>query len=203
MRIGKSHGPVKAQIIGSRSSRGWQVSTSMLALVLAGGLAMPAPAYADDWLGTISNDWFNAGNWSAGVPTGAGTAVNINTDTPNPTVLNGGVATVGNVTLGGSGDGSLVVSGGGKLNSSNNGIVGDVFTGTATVTGAGSEWNSNGTLVVGLGGTGDLTVSLRGAVSAADVVIGNSVGSVGTVTVDGSTLTSTGDLLVGTSGTGT
>ena len=39
-----------------------------------------------NWTGAVSSNWFTAGNWIAGVPTG-GTNANINTVSPNPTVV--------------------------------------------------------------------------------------------------------------------
>ena len=39
-----------------------------------------------NWTGAVSSDWFTAGNWTAGVPT-AVTSANIDTVTPNPTVI--------------------------------------------------------------------------------------------------------------------
>ena len=66
-------------------------------------------------------------------------------------------------------------------------------TGTATVTGAGSTWNSS-YLNVGYSGSGTLNITDGGAVSSADASIGN--GTV-TVTGPGSTWTNTGTLDVG------
>lgn len=194
---------LKRLALTSTALAGWsRPVTSVLALALAGGLAMPLPAFADDWLGTSSNDWSTAGNWSAGVP-GAGTDVNIDTVTPNPTVLNGGAATVGTVTVGTSASGSLVVSGGGTLDGVA-GIVGDGVNsnGTVTVDGAGSKWTNSSELDVGNRGTGTLDITNGGAVSNFRTILGSNTGSNATVTVDGvgSTWTN-GDLLyVGANG---
>lgn len=77
-------------------------------------------------------------------------------------------------------------------------------TGTATVDGAGSAWNSGG-LVVGSGGTGTLTIQNGGKVSSVFFGdLGLVRGSTGTVTVDGagSVWTNSGDIHVGQYGTG-
>ncbi|MGL4263385.1 MAG: hypothetical protein ACRCTX_17365, partial [Afipia sp.] len=47
------------------------------------------PVQAADWLGTVSADWFTAGNWNPSAVPGSGTAVNINNAaTPNPATIN-------------------------------------------------------------------------------------------------------------------
>jgi hypothetical protein len=55
--------------------------------------------------------WFAAGNWSAGVPT-ALTNANIDTVTPNATVVGTGGATAGNLSVGQGGIGGLTIQGG-------------------------------------------------------------------------------------------
>ncbi|MDP8995558.1 MAG: hypothetical protein M3O03_00940, partial [Pseudomonadota bacterium] len=57
------------------------MASSVLALGLVSATAIPAHA-ADLWTGTNSTDWFNAGNWAAGVPTNA-TSTQIDTVAPN------------------------------------------------------------------------------------------------------------------------
>lgn len=75
-------------------------------------------------------------------------------------------------------------------------------TGTATVTGAGSQWNSSSTSTayVGQNGTGALTISNGGAVSSGVIIIGNNATSVGTVRVEGggTLTTATGNATLGT-----
>ena len=58
-------------------------------------------------------------------------------------------------------------------------------TGTATVTGTDSEWNTDFFLHVGETGTGTLNVEAGGLVSNADGTIGINLNSTGTVTVPG------------------
>ncbi len=80
-------------------------------------------------------------------------------------------------------------------------------TAEATVTGAGSTWTNdgNGSLYVGSGGSGTLTITDGGTVSNAWGFIGYSLGSTGRVTVSGagSTWTNRDDLFVGSGDNGT
>lgn len=112
--------------------------------------------------------------------------------------------------VGRTSDGSLLINSGSVFTSS------DVYfgydsgvTGTATVTGPGSKWNSSssfsGFLYVGYGGTGILSIEDGGQVSNGFSMIGNSSGSEGTVLVTGanSKWTTNNILYVGSQGSGT
>lgn len=111
------------------------------------------------------------------------------------------------VQVGSSGTGSLVISNGGVV-SDTIGYLGTNISssiGTATVTGSGSAWTNSSTLNIGNNGTGALTVTNGGAVSAANFVIGQSTGGLGSAVVSGSgsMLTDTNNLNIGSRGTGT
>ena len=183
-------------------------SSSVFALLLSAGLALPDAARAVDWTGATSNDWFMTGNWSTDAVPTAGDTVVISTVTPNPTTVNGGnafahVLEVGIVPLT---SGVLTISNGGTV-SSVQGYLGfnSGSTGTVAVTGAGSTWSSSLALVIGNSGTGALTIANGGAVSSNFGAIGSTATGTGTVVVDGagSSWTNSGALLVGDSGTGT
>lgn len=77
-------------------------------------------------------------------------------------------------------------------------------TGSASVDGAGSIWASGGTIVVGNGGGGGLSVSSGGVVTDTDAVIGALSGGSGTamVTGEGSSWSHAGSLVIGDAGTG-
>jgi outer membrane autotransporter protein len=176
-------------------------------LALAALAAAPAPTQAQsNWTGAVSTNWFDAGNWTSGVPDGAD-SVNIDVVTPNPTVVSGAVATARFLSVGGgiSGIGQLTIQGGGVLNSQF-GSIGQAAQssaiGTVTVTGAGSRWvNSEGLMV----GSGTLTIANGGTVTNADGVVGGDAGSASpavTVTGAGSQWTNSGDLAVGFAGEG-
>ncbi len=179
------------------------VLTSALAALTFGVAAFPGTAHADDWLGTTSTDWFNAANWSAGVPDAATDAI-IDTTTPNATEVDGAAAGAAITVVGNTGTGSLTISNGGTL-ASDDAHLGVIAggTGTAVVTGPASIWSS-AALYVGNGGNGTLTVSDDGFVAVADgAIIGTDTDSNGTVTVtSGATLSNAGELFVGVRGTG-
>ena len=143
----------------------WPQSLSRAALLgstmLTASLLASTSAFAGtpQWLGTVSTDWFTAGNWSpAAVPT-AGDAVTIDTTSPNLTVINGGAAAGQQIFVGNIGTGSLAIVGGGVL-TSNAGTLGNFMNGNGTVAvgGAGSAWNNSGDLAIGNLGTGALNI---------------------------------------------
>ena len=125
------------------------------------------------WNGTTSNDWTDGANWAGGVAPAPGTAVNINTASPNPVLGVSGAAagTTGNIAIGaGVGStGNLTIQNASTLTSSGANVrLGQAAgsSGTATVTGAGSQWLvTNGQLVVGFGGSGILNIQNGGTVS--------------------------------------
>jgi fibronectin-binding autotransporter adhesin len=161
-----------------------------------------------DWTGTVSSDWFTAGNWNAGVPTSA-TSANIDSATPNATVVGAAGATVQNLAVGSVGTGILTIQNGGTV-SNVLGAVGNLAgsNGMVTVTGAGSSWTNSGTIVVGGVGKGILTIQNGGTVSSAGGgSVGLNAGSQGTVIVTGAgsawNNSPGGGLNIGSSGFGT
>lgn len=127
----------------------------------------------------------------------------------------GGTSSIYNANVGGTGtlagSGILEISGGGRL-ANYIGYVGNAadITGQATVTGAGSSWQSSSVLYVGFNGSGSLTVAngatvVGGINTTSDAVrVGYNAPGSGTVLVTGagSTLTSTGTVTIGWNGTG-
>ena len=120
----------------------------------------------------------------------------------------------GDLYVGDSGTGTLLVSAGGAVTNNENNIGATIgesagSTGTVTVTGTGSSWTDNGDLFVGDYGTGTMVISAGGSVTDTEnnvgAAIGQIAGSTGTVKVtgSGSTWTNNGDIVVGNSGTGT
>jgi outer membrane autotransporter protein len=136
-------------------------------LVFGGALcAAPPPVAAQTfWTGATSTNWFTPGNWSTNAVPTAVDLVQINTITPNATVIAGGPAVAAGSDIG-----------------NNAGSQGAV-----TVTGAGSTWTNNGLLSVGTSGTGTLTIANGGVVSngGASGFIAYTTGSQGTVIVTG------------------
>ena len=87
--------------------------------------------------------------------------------------------------VGNNGTGELIIRNGGTVSSP----VGPIYvginsgsTGTVTVDGTGSNWTSTGNITVGLAGTGNLTISNDGKVSAGSVAVAASTGT-GTINI--------------------
>ena len=184
----------------------WRLRLSATSVVALGLVAATTtPSRAVDWTGTTSNNWFNAGNWSGGVPTN-GTNATIDTITPNATVVGTAGAQAVNLRVGASATGTLTIQAGGTV-SNTAGIIGENggSIGTVIVDGAGSSWTNSNSLDIGSEGNGTLTIRNGAAVVAGTVgFIGNYPGGMGTVTIDGigSTLT-VPDLYIGWDGQAT
>ena len=133
---------------------------------------------------------------------------NINTVTPNSTVIGSPGALAQNLSVGQNGTGMLTIQTGGTLADSF-GAVGNLpgGLGTVTVTGAGSNWSNAGSVVVGGQGTGTLAIQDGGTVNSGGGSVGLSAGSTGTVTVTGPGSSwingPSGGLNIGSFGTGT
>jgi outer membrane autotransporter protein len=202
-------GATHSNNLGLAEGRRLRISTSVLALVLAGGLAFPGYAFADtDWKGTVSDDWYDAGNWTNGAPDVAaiGVATNIDSITPNITVINGAAAASGSLYVGVGNTGSLDIVGGGNLLDALGTVgAGAGSNGTVSVSGSGSEWTNSTGLFVGFNGTGTINVTNAGVLTGPQGFLGFHTGSTGTVNVDGagSAWTNSGYLSIGYRGTGT
>lgn len=198
--------------------------------VIAGVSVLPLTAFATDWVGTTSHDWFEGTNWSPAtdvsgnvLPPAAPTAAdpaNVGNESNGVGVANGKVSIAGagknaeaaglNVGVYSGNQGTLSITGGATLATplfaafpqfSNIGYFGS---GAMTVDGAGSKWTNGDGLYVGLVGTGTLTISNGGKVSNTDASLGESNGANGTVTVTGAGSNWTNNnLTVGNGGNGT
>ena len=167
--------------------------------------------------------WSNSGNLSIGM-SGAGTlnvqsGGNVSSGSGSIGGAAAGTATVSGAnsswTMGGSlnignantGAATLNVQSGGTVSSGQTSLGNSSFnTGTVVVTGAGSNW-TNGSVVIGNNGTGQLSVLDGGTVTSTSQSVdylGLSNASQGTATVDGANSQwSASSLTVGYSGTGT
>ena len=206
--------PLRLPSIGSRRratsgarDRKFVSSRLLAAITLFAASTVSTHAQITNWTGTVSSDWFNAGNWTAGVPTNVpppGTSVNIDTTTPNPTAITSAGATAFNVNVGQVGTGMLTIQNGGTLTDQAASVAAFPGSqGTVVVSGAGSSWTNSGLLVVGFFGTGTVTIQNGGVVNSD----GGFVGLVGTGTVTvtgpGSAWSSSSGLTIGNQGTGT
>ncbi|WP_287222903.1 autotransporter domain-containing protein [Mesorhizobium sp.] len=171
-----------------------------------GVVALPTPVSATDWTGTTSSDWFTAANWDTGVVPTASEDVVIAIASPNAAVVNGANALGHNVFVSDYAPGTLTISNGGTLANSSS-YIGWGGVGTVNVTGAGSAWNTDLALSLGLnGGDGVLVISNGATVASTSGHLGSGQGATGAVTVDGAgsaaTWTNSSDLYVGEYGTG-
>lgn len=152
----------------------------------------PRSASAQSWTGATSNDWTVGSNWSGGVVPIAGNVVNINTASPNPTVLGAAGAAVGatgSLFLGGSSS-NLTIQNGSTLTSSGASIAIGVAggnNGTVTVSGAGSQWITSGDQIeIGASGNGTLNIQ-NGArvVAQLGVYLASFAAGTGTLNING------------------
>ncbi|NPU69916.1 hypothetical protein HL667_33335 [Bradyrhizobium sp. 83012] len=186
----------------SRLPVGQGLATASIALGTV--LVQTTPVLAVDWTGLTSTDWFNAGNWSGGVPTSASSAT---IDTAgNAAVVGVAGAQATAVKVGDANASALTVQDGGTLSATQGMIGGQAgATGAVTVDGAGSTWSTSGSLDIGSHGTGALSIRNGAAVTVGDTVwIGNWPQGIGTLTIDGAgSIMTVKDLYVGWDGQAT
>lgn len=167
--------------------------------------SLPAAAQST-WTGAASSNWFDASNWTSGVPVAGGGTATVDATAPNAPVVNAPGAATDVMGVGVGSVGALTIAGGGTLGSVD-GYFGYTWGshGTVTVTGPGSNWSNSQTLYIGYLGTGTLTIEDGGTVSSLYGFVGAIPDSEGTVTVtgNGSTWTNSQNLFVGSGGTGT
>lgn len=176
---------------------------------IVAGLLPFSSVWASEWSGDISEDWFTAGNWTAGVPTASTAQVRIDTTNPNAALIASDAAATGNLfEVGRSGTALLNIANGGSL-STGSAILGGQAAGNGTViiSGAGSIWQAAGAFTIGSSGTGDLQVLDGGAFQVSDInnlLIGQQAAGSGSITVSGadSTLVNSGTFWIGSTGTG-
>lgn len=183
----------------------WLCSSAILGGVCLAATSLPAAAQTT-WTGAGSSHWFDASNWTNGIPVAGGGVAAVDTTAPNAPVVNAPGAAADVIGVGIGSVGALTITAGGTL-SSVDGYVGQILGshGTVTVTGPGSNWSNSQGLYVGNYGTGTLTIEGGGTVSSLYGYVGWVPGSEGTVTLTGvgSTWTNSASLFVGSGGTGT
>jgi outer membrane autotransporter protein len=187
--------------------------TLLAAIALVAATTVAAQAQTTNWVGQFSPDWFFGSNWNAGIPRQT-IDVNIDTVTPNATVVASPGALANNLSVGSNGTGILTIQNGGTL-VDQFGAIGNLpgGVGTVIVTGGGSSWQNVNDVVVGGLGTGTLIIQNGGSAqdgtiaSSTGGTIGQSAGSTGTVIVTGAGSNwingPSGGLNIGSFGTGT
>src|SRR3954463_10820511 len=110
---------------------------------------VPTSAQTTNWGGAISPDWFVGDNWLNGLPRRT-FDVNINTGTPNATVVASPGAEANNLSVGQNGTGMLTTQSGGTL-LNEVGAIGNLpgGVGSVTVTGPATSWTNINSVVVG------------------------------------------------------
>jgi T5SS/PEP-CTERM-associated repeat protein/autotransporter-associated beta strand protein len=188
-----------------RSRRRRLLGTTALAGLLA-ALSI-SPGHAVVWTGTLSTDWFNAGNWTPGfVPIDQLPASIQNNSAANAIVGNPG-AVANSLFVGNSvGSGTLLIQNGGTLVTFASFLGSDSNAGVVFVTGPGSTFTSNGGLEVGFTGTGtgEVFINNGGTLKSTNAMIGDQNSSSGLVSIDGATSSwkNNGGISIGNSGNG-
>ena len=180
-----------------------------IGLAAAGLLALSGSAFGQLlWTGEVSEDWFDAANWSGGVPTATSNQVRINTTHPNPAAIDGAAAETGSsLSVGHTSVGVLSIVNGGSLQSGTSSVLGSqpAGDGRVTVSGEGSSWQA-ASATVGASGFGELNI-LAGAhweVLSGTTSIGQASSGTGSLTVSGagSIVEINGPFWLGHSGSG-
>ncbi|WP_333927198.1 autotransporter outer membrane beta-barrel domain-containing protein [Bradyrhizobium sp. CCBAU 11361] len=185
----------RTNIITSARQSSSPIARHRLVWIASAALAtvMSSAAMAQStWTGATSTDWFDATNWTAGVPS-AVTLVTVDTTTPNPAVING-TANSAAATMGSSTSQGLITATGAGTTWSINGIT-DFRNGTLSIENGAAVSSNNVANAIGTAGatvnlivdgpgssfTSSFDMRLGGINSTANLIIRNG----GTVTTNG------------------
>ena len=205
--------PWRGAASGPRARRKFVPSILLAVIALIAASTVSTHAQTRNWTGRLSSEWFSTGNWDSTFPRQTDDA-NINTMTPNATVVASPGAQARNLSVGPNGTGMLTILSGGTL-VDQFGTIGNLpgGVGTVIVSGAGASWTNVNDVVVGGQGTGTLIIQDGGTAendttaSSAGGSVGLSSGSTGTVIVTGPGSSwingPQGGLNIGSFGTGT
>ncbi len=182
-----------------------------LTMGLAAAILLAASgARANEWTGVESEDWFDSGNWSGGVPNAGINSVRINTDDPNPAVIDGGAAETGSsFSVGHTSRGELNILNSGSLVSGTSAAIGSQFAGDGRVriSGADSLWQVE-SISIGAFGSAEVEIEdggrmhvLWGGVTSFGQSNANASGSI-TISGPGTRLDFEGRFWLGHSGSG-
>lgn len=183
----------------------------ILAILLLSGV-LAARAADTTWTGSVLGDWFDAGNWTGGVPVLSATDAAV-IDTGIATISTGtALAQAGFLYVGGANTGSTAGLGiSGKVLSPFQLVVGrDAGASGLVSIGGGGGIQQLTSSVIGASGTGVLTITGTSEVTTTGLTIGKNAGGTGTVEVNGagssvyfSYVFGEADLSIGDVGTGT
>lgn len=168
-------------------------------------LALLAPAFSqagDIVFSGGDGDWFDPTNWTSGtLPAATDRAI---VDGPVQATIFGQQALVETLAVGRGADGALLIR---DPLQSMNATVAEAAAATAAITLSGTlgQWSNAGEIVVGVGGSGTLTIMESATARAGSMVLGRMAGANGSLALkgEGSRLDVTGTLTTGFSGHGT
>ena len=112
-----SIGPRRRATSGARAGCKFVSSRLLATIALVAASTVSTHAQTSNWTGEFSSDWFLGGNWNGGIPRQTIDA-NINTVTPNATVVASPGASAQNLAVGQNGTGMLTIQTGGTLTDS-------------------------------------------------------------------------------------
>lgn len=156
-----THAPTEKSTFSYRRGRRILSFMASSALVMAG----LQPVFADEWNGTVDNDWFNNANWSFLIAPTSSTPrlVTIDAGSANPARIGGaGVenAEATTIDIGVNATGALEIEGGGRKLLSGDATLGRFWgsQGVVSVNGADAEWDISGNLIIGNEGSGQVSI---------------------------------------------
>lgn len=165
---------------------------TVVALAAAAGFIIPAAPgiAATSWTnGNADSDWNDPANWSNGLPVNnSGTTTYIGDVSSDPAIIDGVVTVGSGRTWVGSptGDGRVVVRGGGSLAAGTFELLGtNGFAGYGVVSGLNSTITASSNFIGAYSGTGHLLIENGGSLTASSGHLGQYDGSLGTLTVTG------------------
>jgi T5SS/PEP-CTERM-associated repeat protein len=169
-------------------------------------LSSREPSIASDtvWTNPSLGSWFDANNWSAGVPIlGHGDGALINQGVSS---IDGASAASHFLQVGTSLSGALRIQNGGQLTTSfgylNSIGMGANAVGSVTIAGVGSRWETESKLVLGGRGSGQLVIEDGGVAFFGGAIVGQQAGSQGALLVTGAGSSWLGNASVGVEGNG-
>ncbi|TXL69295.1 hypothetical protein FHP25_39540, partial [Vineibacter terrae] len=175
----------------------WLHATTFLSIGLMVLAAAPAPAQAQvNWTGVTSDDWFTTGNWAPATVPAAGDAVVIDTAIPSAArVAGSATSTLGALTIGDAGTGTLSIGAGGTVSATSVTIARQAgSTGTLNIGGNGSP-DAPGTLDTATVtfGAGSGTINFNHTDTGGSYVFASQVSGNGTVNIQTGTTLFTAD----------
>lgn len=156
-------------------------------LLASVAISVASPVEAADWLGTVSPDWFVAGNWSPAAVPGAGIDVKINngaTSNSATIVAPGALARAVEIGTAAGQSGRLNVASGALTIGAGGLTIGNLGSGSFNISGGGTVSTSSAFVALNPGSNGTVVISGAGSkLTASQVYVGDDAGATGQVTL--------------------